>query len=410
MVIARRLLIAGGGSGAFAPPAPLSDTITTAPAGGAVVVNTPWAVYQSAYQKTAIAYVRGDNGNVEVVEFDNVTRTTSSPFVLHAAYEVDDHAAPAICRLASGHLVAAYSKHLAAPINVRVQTTPGDITTWDAEQSLSHGASTYCNLFELTAEGKLYCFFRWRPDDTSHLMYITSTDGGNTWGADTAVYAVTNQGTYWHLASNGVDRIDIVVTDIVPSITGGGLPASLGHFYMTGGSFYKSDGTAMGSPPFTFTDTTKIINGPTVGGGCFPFDISPIGPTVAVNVYLAGGTDDAYYDARYTGGVWQTGFVANAGGTFDVGQATGMSHDRDDPDSCVVGQYVGGNWQMVQFTTSDNGVTWASAGQLTANSTADVYAWVQAVVDGPSDLRHVVNYGTITDDTHFSLGNVGLRR
>ncbi len=399
----------GGGGGGFTPVV-TSFTMTDAPAGGEVVVNTPWAVYQSAYQKTAMAYVRGDNGNIEVVEYDHVTHTTSSPFVLHAAYEVDLHAAPAICRLADGHLVAAYSQHNVAPINVRVQTTPGDLTTWDSEQTLLHGESTYCNLFELTDEGTLYCFFRWRPDSTSHLMYITSTDGGNTWGADVEVYAVTGEGTYWHLASNGTDRIDIVVTDMAPSIIGGGMAASLAHFYMTGGSFYQTDGTAMGSAPFTFTDATKFIDGPTVDGGCFPFDISPIGPTVAVNVYISGGADVANYDARYTGGSWQYALVANAGGTFDVGQSTGMSHDRDDPDTCVVGVVVAGKWQMVQYHTPDDGLTWNAVGQLTANATSDVYAWVQAVIDGPADLRHVVNLGTITSDTDYSLGTVGLSR
>lgn len=411
LMLARRLLVAAGGVGGFTVPAH-GIVIAAAPQGGEVVMNTPWAVYQPAYDKTAIGYVRGDNGNVEVVEYNHATGATSAPFVLHSAYQADLHAAPAICRLASGHLVAAYSKHNVAPINVRVQTTPGTLTAWNGEQTLSHGNSTYCNLFELTDEGKLYLFFRSIPGlpQTSHLMYIVSTDGGNTWGAPVEVYATTDKKTYWHLASNGVDRIDMVVTDEVPTVSGGGLEASLGHFYMANdGECYKSDGTHItAGRPFDFSEVTKIIDGPTVGGGCFPFDISPVGPTVAVNVYL-GGTDDAYYDARYTAGSWQTGLVTNAGDTFDVGQATGMSHDRDDPDSCVVGMIVDGDWQMVQFTTPDNGVTWDQGEQLT-NTTGGLYAWPQAVIDGPADLRHLVNYGSITNDTTYSLGTIGLDR
>jgi hypothetical protein len=370
----------------FLPDPPLVLDITASPQGGSAVVNEPWAVYDAVVNKTYLAYVRGGNGNIEIVAYDHATHTVSSPTVLHSALVIDTHAAPSIALLASGHIVVAYTRHSTPPLYIRVSTNTHDISAFDAEHTESQGDTTYCDLVELTAEGKLYLFFRWFSSGTSTLTYISSTDGGNTWSGSVQVYAGPN--VYWHIGNNGVDRIDFVATDMQP------LPASaasLGHFYYTGGSYYKSDGTLISATrPFGFSAITKIIDGPTAGGGCFPFGISPIGPTVAVCVYLAGGTDNAYWDVRWTGSAWQATFITNAGGVFYGAQASGLSVDYAAPDHYVCVLNVSGSWQVFEYTTPDNGLTWVQGAQLTATSSPVNHVWTASVIHHTRELRTVV--------------------
>lgn len=411
MVLARRLLGGGGGTGGFTPPVPAAFTITASPAGGAIVVNQPWAVYDAAVGKTFLAYLRGNNGNIEVVSYDHASHTTSSPFVLHSALQVDAHAAPAILVLASGKLVVAYSRHDGSAMFVRRSTNGHDATAWETEQSLTLSGTdiTYPNLFELTSEGALYLVYRgvWDP---ATLCYTKSTDGGVTWGAQTPVYR-GGTGTingYWHAMCNGIDRMDFAVTNITPNAVA---HANLYHFYYQGGAYYKSDGTLIStSLPIGPSDCTTIVTGATVNGGCFPFDLSPIGPTVALCVYKNGGTDDGYYDCRWTGSAWQVTLITNAGGVFYGAQSPGLSVDYADPDRYVCVLSVAGSWQAFAYSTPDHGLTWTQDAQLTSTSSPVNHVWPQSVWNHAPDLRTVWLEGTYTNDNTWATGISGVNR
>ena len=99
--------------------------------------------------------------------------------------------------------------------------------------------ATYANLYELKKEGKLYNFFRGIHFNPT---FVTSTDGGETWGNETHFIASELNGThrpYCHYAGNGTDTIYISFTDGHPRKVGN----SLYYAEFRNGKFWKANGT-----------------------------------------------------------------------------------------------------------------------------------------------------------------------
>src|SRR4029077_11837839 len=100
---------------------------------------------------------------------------------------------------------------------------------------------------------------------TGAMVYTKSIDDGSTWSSQTVVYKKTSAQSYWIINSDGTDRIDFAVSD------GNGVsddPVNIFHFYYRAGSYYKSDGTLIGSAlPLATTDLTTVYSSATPGPG-----------------------------------------------------------------------------------------------------------------------------------------------
>ena len=79
------------------------------------------------------------NGNIEVVTHDIATGVTSTPFVLHANLEADDHDLPAFLVRPDDRILAVYSKHgRDKNVRYRITTNPGDTSAWGSELIYYH--------------------------------------------------------------------------------------------------------------------------------------------------------------------------------------------------------------------------------------------------------------------------------
>jgi hypothetical protein len=415
VTVATRLLMAAHGSGGFRTQRIV--TITAARQGGWTVMSQATAAAYNGH--VYVVYVNGANGNVEIVDYDEAAGTTSAAFVLHAAIDspADGHDGPSVLIRSSDHrIVVAYSQHGDTAPRVRISTNPADISAFGSEAVLSVGQSsvTYCNLFELTSEGAIYLFYRDfdHGTNTSRLAYTKSTDGGSTWASQTLVYANPGESAYWHLGSNNVDRIDIAPTDKAPQAVGGSNASNVYHAYLVGGVWHQTDGTTIGaSMPFAPADLTEVCVGSTMGGGNFPNGIAYTDdgrPVIADSLYLAGGTDNAYYDLRWSGSAWVVNVVAaSAGGVYFSNQAPAVNVDPANANSYYAGVKVGATWEMFGQTTADDGATWTTR-QLTVASTGVNWHPSQVVGHSATGVAMVWQIGTIVSDTDFSLGILGV--
>ncbi len=325
--------------------------------------------------KTYIGFCDG-NGNARVASYDHAAMTwTLSPAVV-TGLGADAHATPSVLVRSSDHkILVAVAPHAANHMYVALSTNAEDVTAWgastDIESSLTGSPTcTYAILFQLSAEsGKVYLFYRNGGGTNGQLWYSTSTDGGATWSAAIEVYTAGAVGAYWAISSDDTSRIDFIISDgNAPS----GNAASAYHFYYTGGTYYKSDGTHItASLPLGPSDLTKVYD-QSNGHVRSPFDIQTNGgnPVAVWAVYdpAGSGSNEHYWYGSCTAGTWTVHEVTDSGTTPDPAiQEGGVAINTTDLTQVFVSKMTSSVWQMFRYATADSGATWSST-QLTSDS------------------------------------------
>ena len=359
-------------------PSPQAWTPLVGPSSSAVDPRVgPAAAYYNGV--TYIAYVTG-SGNIRVAAYDHTTHSVAvSPAILTGfGNNPDRHISAAIIvRQSDQRLLIVCSEHATANMHVVISTNPTDITSWGSDNNIgsSLGGSsiyTYAMLHQLSAEsGKVYLFWRDGNADGSPnpalLRCSTSTDGGATWGTPFTIYSAGSGLTpYWTIISDGTSRIDFAATDGDAS---SGNTASLYHFYYTGGSYFKSDGTTITvSRPYAPSNLTKVHDGATSGSLNVPEGISSTGPTLTWLAYDPAGSssDTIYWYGRFTGGAWSVHQIGDTG-SLPSNVEGGIAVDKNDPSKLYVGKTISGLWQMFLYQTPDGGSTWTTQ-QLTTDA------------------------------------------
>jgi len=169
---------------------------------------------------------------------------------------------------------------------------------WSDEMSYDTKArATYANLYEMKSEGKLYNFFRGIQFNPT---FVTSTDGGKTWGEETHFIASELNGThrpYCRYAGNGTDTVYISFTDGHPRKVGN----SLYYAEFRDGKFWKADGA--------------LIKDLKIDG--------PLRPSEAEVVYRGSGkTEEKAYSAQDTSvenSAWTSSMVFDTNGFPHIG-------------------------------------------------------------------------------------------
>ncbi len=208
-----------------------------------------WCWYQDprviiCQDKLLIGGVQGNAGGDAVVGvFDLVSRQSLGRAVLHEAFKHDDHNCPVFYARPDGRVLAVYALHGNNSFHYYRISKSDDFLEWEDEQQFEHdypdaGNVTYMNLFALSSEGKLYNFFRgidWNP------CFITSADGGSTWGEPTKFIRSElpgRQRPYARYTSNHRDTIYVSFTDAHPHVFGNSI-----HFaFFRDGRFYSATG------------------------------------------------------------------------------------------------------------------------------------------------------------------------
>lgn len=242
------------------------------------------------------------------------------PTVLHHDFEQDDHDNPAFLRRASdGRIIVCYSRH-AADNNYyqRVSLDPDDVSAFGAEKNISPSIGgalhTYANLVEI--EDGIFNFLRCISGGGMYTPHFTvSRDNGDSWQTVTKLLLNSGHRPYFKLTKNGANRIDLICTDGHPAEMPDG--NSIYHFYYLDGDWYKSDGKALGPPPFMPASLTRIYDGlASPRGWVWDVKADSSGRPVAVfATFPKSATDHRYRYARWDGAAWISHEICAAGGT-----------------------------------------------------------------------------------------------
>lgn len=344
------------------------------------------------------------------------------PFYLKNALQRDDHDNPALLRLSSGKILAAYCRHaLDDNFFVRRTTNVDDMTAWDAEVDLgttpfASGHYTYANIVEIM-DG-IFIFMRADvPDDSYYTWHYTkSTDGGSTWAAVQQLWAEPGNRSYSQFCKGGPNRIDAICNDGHPNEFVGN---STYHAYYLAGAWYKSDGTALGALPYRpSASLTRIWDGASVESWVWgvQWDGSTLASVFAT--FPDSALDHRYQYARWSGSAWIVNEICTAGGSFDINGGAidekfysgGVCLDPDNVSIIYCSREVGtggphrngGTFQLFKGVTADGGATWTLT-QLTFGSED---AFRPEKVKGSDKLAYQI--GEYTDYRNVSTTRVQL--
>ncbi|MBR4863329.1 MAG: BNR-4 repeat-containing protein [Oscillospiraceae bacterium] len=168
--------------------------------------NTDWWINSRAVVgengKTYIGYVT-DTGEIHVKEMDaKCAKAVSRDVCLRRLNNdyADEHNAPGLCVLRSGHIIAAYTGHGRSQkyLYYRITEKPYDIMSFGPEQVLEYeGGTTYAQIYENCVTNEIWLFCRVAK---VNWQFRCSRDGGATW---------SQPKTFLHSESGGLFYFDI---------------------------------------------------------------------------------------------------------------------------------------------------------------------------------------------------------
>jgi hypothetical protein len=272
--------------------------------------------------------VRSTSGNVEVATM-NISNSSVSVAVVHAAFEEDDHANPSFIKLSNNKYLAVWSGHATeTKFYWALSTNVNDPRTWDAATAyttpgVASGPGvgdgvTYSNLF-LMPDGRIANFYRGVDKDWHYAYYTVAT---NTWANGGRLVTTSNvYGCYFKFAKDSSGRIHLASVPEHPREADN----SLYHAIFDDENIYASDGTLLGPADGSVgvTDFTLVYQ----GGASHVAWITDVAigsnghPRIIFTTQIDGagaprgqaGQDLRFNYAKWNGSAWETGEIAYAG-------------------------------------------------------------------------------------------------
>jgi rhamnogalacturonyl hydrolase YesR len=191
--------------------------------------------------KLIIGGVQGNGtGPAQVGIYDLDAGKALGTVLMQDNFDRDDHNSPVFYTRPDNRILSVYAKHHKEPKFYTRISESGNPLKWSDERSYdTKDHATYANLYELKQENKLYNFFRGIQFNPT---FVTSTDGGKTWGDETHFIKSEVKGgarPYCRYASNGKDTVFVSFTDGHPRKVGN----SIYYAEFRNGSFWRADGT-----------------------------------------------------------------------------------------------------------------------------------------------------------------------
>lgn len=376
-------------------------------------------------------------GDVELLVYDAASGRKTL-VELHDRLQLDDHNAPALLIRPDGRLLAVYARHGSENcFYYRLSTDPHDPTRWGPVRRFVPSQSsriTYSNLYYLSAEKRIYNFFR-GLDDSFKPSYAWSDDLGETWARGNIlirVPATFRHRPYVRYASDGRRTIHFFYTDGHPR----NFDNSAYHIYYRGGYLRRSDGARIRS-------LFEGLKEPAEGTRIFAGDANNVAwvsdihldargrPYVVYSVQKGGaglpekdhGSDHRYRYARWDGKRWLDYEIAYAGTRLYPGEDdyTGnIALDPVDPDTVYISTNADPrtgtplvsaadgrrHWEIFHGRTRDGGRSWEWTA-LTRDSARDN---IRPIVPLPDPRYRAVLWlrGTYTSYTNYDLDIVGV--
>jgi hypothetical protein len=290
-------------------------------------------------------------GDIDLLVCDIDSRRVTR-YELHDQLEADDHAAPALLRLADGRLLATYSKHGSENCFYGRLTRSAGGTDWLPEFKVipsEQSRITYSNLYLLSAEnegrGRLYNFFR-GLDASFKPSFAFSDDSGTMWQRGSVAIDVPlafRHRPYVKYASNCRDTIHLLYTDGHPRDSDN----SVYHIFYREGKLHRSDGAAL-SP------LARGLKSPDEGTRVFRGDAQNVAWVSDLHLSVAGrsfavftvqkdsgglrsgdekaGRDHRYHYAWWDGTTWHDHEIARGGSRLYAGEDDYTGNICLDPD------------------------------------------------------------------------------
>jgi BNR repeat-containing family member/PKD domain/Concanavalin A-like lectin/glucanases superfamily len=305
-------------------------------------------------------------GDIKVSSYDHVTgeRVTAQ---LAARLNRDDHANPSIHVRPDGRLVVFYSRHVGPAMHLRVSTSPGDVSSWGAPQTVLTNTSgvygyTYPNPIRLEAENRTYLFWR---GGNYNPTYAVQDDGSSSWSTSRNFIVMPGERPYAKYAESGGNTIHVAYTNAHPNEFAS---VNLHYVRIRGGVIERANGDDVGSlggAPIHPTSGDVVFD---QTEPCWVHDVAAdsSGNPVIVFASFPSAADHRYWYARWTGSAWVRHQITAAGGTFreDGGSpyySGGLTLDHDDPSRVYLSRQDGAGFRVETWTTADGGATWSSA-------------------------------------------------
>lgn len=324
----------------------------------------------SAFQHGGVVYFGWIDGfgNVEASTYTEATEDVETQRTIEAGFQVDAHDSPALCRRDSdGKIIAVYSKHNSTPINLRVASSANSVNGWSGATNLDSqlGGTRYTDYSLYEDDDTLYLFYRDEPTAGTDSRWCIATCDSSTptsgWSAQTIVYQITSTRSYVKSFYDPANRrIHFAATN--------GANENFnreGHFYLdvAAGTYHKTDGTAMGSPPFDYNDLTEVYAGSTFSTAIASVNVDGSGHPVLL------GRDTISSDMRllywrWDGAAWNTTNLASIGTGYEYnGTGTGFGpwgHALDSDPNVVWALLGSGTAQLWRFETANGGASFSS--------------------------------------------------
>lgn len=328
-------------------------------------------------------------GSIRAASYDHSTREVTENTIA-PNFNADDHAQPSLLiRSSDNRVIIFYTRHADNILRWRISDNAYDISSLGPEltYALASGgvALTYPQPLELTAEDRIYVFFRRNTTalDVREWRYVTSTDHGVGFGNESVLrenflscggkYIIN---PYTMPIANGSSRIDFVSFDY-EQIGKGGTPCNLYHWYYQNGAYYKSDGTKVKdvrdghierqSEVTTVheTDHTNIWDITLDGNGY---------PVIVYVKFLDYRTDHRYRYARWNGSEWNHYEIVSGGGSVSEAGGRewfsgGVCLNRNNPSIVYLSRETRPRvFEVYEYFTCDGGATWREAAKYDGRS------------------------------------------
>jgi rhamnogalacturonyl hydrolase YesR len=358
------------------------------------------AVVDTENGKLIIGTANMEEG-IDLTIFDINNKTVESRKRFGGLAFSDDHNSPGILVCPDGNYLALWNHHYDR-YNTRYSIYNGKEWTEEMQFDWTHipGGTNfticYSNVYYLANEKRMYNFAR---ANNRAPNFITSDDNGKTWQFGGQI-TTNNQGGYnkgyYKYWSNGIDRIDIVLTEKHPREGEKSTGTSLYHGYIENHKMHDTKGNVIDEDiynrenmPIDSNFTKIFANGTIVNGvemtRCWQHDIVKYDNGTIAVLFKARANDDQMdhrnFYARYDGNEWQTTYLGKAGARMYSSEQdyTGLGAlCPDNPNRIYLSTPYNpaddgstpGKREIWRGTTSDNGATWAWEA-VTANSTVD---------------------------------------